>query len=604
MDAEWTTGRHMAENSTHPTWDATALATQLGKIAEQSQQLVQDFLRDRPEIARLGMGDVTTLGGDFIDLTTKMMTDPAAVARAQFDLFNDSLRVWRTTAGRLMGVGAGTEEPAKDKRFKHPDWSENAVFHFIKESYFISAKAVLAAVRGVEGLDPATARKVDFYTRQFVDALSPSNFVATNPEVLSATLETGGQNLLRGLENLLEDLRRGKGRLSITMTDMEAFRIGENIAATPGKVVFQNGLMQLIQYTPTTPYVRRRPLLIVPPWINKFYVLDLQPKNSFVKWAVDQGHTVFVISWINPDEKLAEKSFEDYMQEGPLAALDAIEMATGERSVNAAGYCLGGTLLASTLAYMTARGDDRIASTTYLVTLVDFTDAGDMAVFIDKEQLASLDERMKERGYLEAHDMAMSFNMLRSNDMIWSYVVRNYLLGKEHLPFDLLYWNADSTRMPAAMHSFYLRNMYHLNLLPKPGGLRLSGVPLDLTQITTPTFMLSTREDHIAPWKSTYAAAHLYKGPVKFVLAASGHMAGVINAPGGKYGHWTNDDLPPTPDQWFAGAAARQGSWWPVWDEWVTAFASDRIPARQPGDGGLTVIEDAPGSYARVRSDA
>ena len=604
MDAEWTTGRHMAENSTHPTWDAAALATQLGKIAEQSQRLVQNLLLDRPDIARLGMGDVTTLGGDFIELTTKMMADPAAVARAQIDLFNDSLRVWQTTAERLMGLGAGTEEPLKDKRFKHPDWTESAVFNFIKESYLIRAKAVLAAVRGVEGLDPATARKVDFYTRQFVDALSPSNFVATNPEVLAATLETGGQNLLRGLENLLEDLRRGKGRLSITMTDMEAFRLGENIAATPGNVVVQNDLMQLIQYTPTTSDVRRRPLLIVPPWINKFYVLDLQPKNSFVKWAVDQGHTVFVISWINPDEKLAEKSFEDYMQEGPLAALDAIEMATGERSVNAAGYCLGGTLLASTLAYMTARGDDRIASTTYLVTLVDFTDAGDMAVFIDKDQLASLDERMKERGYLEAHDMAMSFNMLRSNDMIWSYVVRNYLLGEEHLPFDLLYWNADSTRMPAAMHSFYLRNMYHLNLLPKPGGLRLSGVPLDLTQITTPTFMLSTREDHIAPWKSTYAATHLYKGPVKFVLAASGHMAGVINAPGGKYGHWTNDDLPPTPDQWFAGAAARQGSWWPVWDEWVTAFASDRIPARQPGDGGLTVIEDAPGSYARVRSDA
>ena len=459
-------------------------------------------------------------------------------------------------------------------------------------------------MRGVEGLDPATARKVDFYTRQFVDALSPSNFLATNPEVLAATFETGGQNLLRGLENLLEDLRRGKGRLSITMTDMEAFRLGENIAATPGKVVFQNDLMQLIQYTPTTSDVRRRPLLIVPPWINKFYVLDLQPKNSFVKWAVDQGHTVFVISWINPDEKLAEKSFEDYMQEGPLAALDAIEMATGERSVNAAGYCLGGTLLASTLAYMTARGDDRIASTTYLVTLVDFTDAGDMAVFIDKEQLASLDERMKERGYLEAHDMATSFNMLRSNDMIWSYVVRNYFLGKGHLPFDLLYWNADATRMPAATHSFYLRNMYHMNLLAKPGGLCLSGVPLDLTQITTPTFILSAREDHIAPWKSTYAATHLYKGPGKFVLAASGHMAGAINAPGGKYGHWTNDDLPPTPDEWFSGATARQGSWWPIWDEWVTGFASGRIAARQPGDGRLTMIEDAPGSYARVRSDA
>ena len=594
----------MAQNSTRPPWDAAALATRLGKIAETSQRLVQDFLLERPDIARVGMGDVTTLPSAFIELATKMVADPAAIARTQIDLFNDSLRVWQTTAERLMGHGAGNEEPPKDKRFNHPAWTESVVFNFVKESYLIWTKAVLAAVHGVEGLDSATARKVDFYTRQCVDALSPSNFVATNPEVLAATLETGGQNLLRGLENLLEDLQRGKGRLSITMTDMRAFRLGDNIAATPGKVVFQNELMQLIQYTPASPDVRRRPLLIVPPWINKFYVLDLQPKNSFIRWAVDQGHTVFVISWVNPDEKLAEKSFADYMQEGPLAALDAIEMATAERSVNTVGYCLGGTLLASTLAYMTARGDERIASASYFVTLVDFTDAGDMAVFIDNEQLASLDERMKERGYLEAQDMAMSFNMLRSNDLIWSFVVRNYLLGKEHLPFDLLYWNADATRMPAAMHSFYLRNMYLMNLLAKPGGLRLSGVPLDLTQITTPTFILSTREDHIAPWKSTYAATHLYKGPVKFVLAASGHMAGVINAPGGKYGHWTNDDLPATPDQWFSGAAAQQGSWWPIWDEWVTGFASGRMPARQPGDGRLNAIEDAPGSYARVRSDA
>jgi polyhydroxyalkanoate synthase len=594
----------MAQKSRQPTGDAAALATQLGRIAASSQRLVQNFLLDQPQVGQVGMGDVTTLGGAFVELTTKMMADPAALARMQIDLFNDTLRVWQTTAVRMMGLGAGTEDASQDKRFKHPDWTESVVFNFIKESYLIWAKAVLAAVHGVEGLDAATARKLDFYTRQFVDALSPSNFVATNPEVLAATLETGGENLLRGLQNLLEDLQRGKGRLSITMTDMGAFRVGENIAATRGKVVFQNELMQLIQYTPTTPDVRRRPLLIVPPWINKFYVLDLQPKNSFVKWAVDQGHTVFVISWVNPDEKLAEKSFEDYMQEGPLAALDAIEMATGERSVNAAGYCLGGTLLASTLAYITARGDERIASASYFVTLVDFTDAGDMAVFIDEEQLAALDERMKERGYLEAHDMAMSFNMLRSNDMIWSFVVRNYFLGKEHLPFDLLYWNADATRMPAAMHSFYLRNMYQMNLLAKPCGLRLSGVPIDLTQITTPSFLLSTREDHIAPWKSTYAATHLYGGPVKFVLAAAGHMAGVINAPGGKYGHWTNDELPATAEEWFAGAVAQEGSWWPIWDEWVTGFASGRSPARLPGDGRLTAIEDAPGSYALVRSDA
>jgi polyhydroxyalkanoate synthase len=342
----------------------------------------------------------------------------------------------------------------------------------------------------------------------------------------------------------------------------------------------------------------------VPPWINKFYVLDLQPKNSFIKWAIDQGHTVFVISWVNPDEKLAEKSFENYMIEGPLAALDAIESATGERSVNTIGYCLGGTLLASTAAYSAAKGDDRIASATYFVTLVDFTDVGDMAVFIDEGQLASLERRMRERGYLEAQDMATAFNMLRANDLIWSFAVNNYLLGREQMPFDLLFWNSDSTRMPAAMHSFYLRNMYQQNLLAKPGGISLAGTPIDLSTIRTPTFILCTREDHIAPWKSTYAATRLYSGPVKFVLSASGHMAGVISAPGSKYGHWTNDNLPPGPDEWFAGATPHQGSWWPVWDEWVTQLDSDRVPAREPGDGKLTIIEDAPGSYVRVRSAA
>ena len=387
------------------------------------------------------------------------------------------------------------------------------------------------------------------------------------------------------------------------MTDNDAFELGRNVATTPGKVVFQNALMQLIQYEPTTSKVRKRPLLIMPPWINKFYVLDLQPKNSFIKWAVDQGHTVFVISWVNPDETLAQKGFEDYMREGPLAALDAIEDATGERSVNAVGYCLGGTLLASTLAYNAAHSDDRIASATYFVTLVDFSDAGDMAVFIDEEQLASLEKRMDERGYLEAHDMAVSFNMLRANDLIWSFVVNNYLLGKEPIPFDLLFWNSDSTRMPAAMHSFYLRNMYQRNLLSKSGGITLAGTPIDLTKIKTPTFLLSTREDHIAPWKSTYAATHLYSGPVKFVLSASGHMAGVISAPGGKYGHWTNDALPATADEWFAGAQPHDGSWWPEWDEWVSDFELGRVSARTPGAGKLPVLEDAPGSYVRVRSD-
>jgi polyhydroxyalkanoate synthase subunit PhaC len=594
----------MADKPTQLTWDPIALAAQLQNIAKQSQLLMQRFVSHQPDAVKFGMGDTSTLGFDFLELMTKMMTDPVVVARAQIALFYDTLGIWQKTAERMLMLRAREAGAPKDKRFKHPDWSENAIFDFVKDSYLVAAKSILSAIREIKGMDEASARKVDFYTRQFVDALSPSNFVATNPEVLAATLESGGQNLLRGLENLLVDLERGDGRLAITMTDMKAFRLGGNIATTPGKIIYQNELMQLIQYAPSTREARRRPLLIVPPWINKFYVLDLQPKNSFIKWAVDQGHTVFVISWVNPDEKLAEKSFENYMLEGPLAALDAIESATGERSVNTIGYCLGGTLLASTAAFLAAKGDDRIASATYFVTLVDFTEVGDMAVFIDEEQLASLERRMRERGYLEAQDMATAFNMLRANDLIWSFVVNNYLLGKEQIPFDLLFWNSDSTRMPAAMHSFYLRKMYQQNLLAKPGGITLADMPIDLSKVRTPAFILATREDHIAPWESTYAATRLYSGPVKFVLSAAGHMAGVISAPGSKYGHWANDNLPPSPEEWFAGATPHQGSWWPLWDEWVTQFDTGRVPAREPGGGNLPVIDDAPGSYVRVRSIA
>src|SRR6476620_11839431 len=594
----------MADKRTQFTWDPIALAAQLRNIARQSQVLMRHFVSHQPDAIKFGMGHRSTLGFEFFELMTRMMTDPMAVASAQIDLFYNTLGIWQKTAERILMLRAREADALKDRRFKHPEWSENVIFNFVKDSYLVAAEAILSAIRDVKGMDEASARKINFYTRQFVDALSPSNFVATNPEVLTATLQSGGQNLLRGLENLLADLERGNGRLSITMTDMKAFRLSENIATSPGKIVYQNELMQLIQYRPSTQEVRRRPLLIVPPWINKFYVLDLQPKNSFIKWAVDQGHTLFAISWVNPDQRLAEKSFENYMLEGPLAALAAIESATGERNVNTIGYCLGGTLLASTAAYLAAKVDDRIASATYFATLVDFTDVGDMAVFIDEQQLVSLERRMQKRGYLESQDMATAFNMLRANDLIWSFVVDNYLLGKEQMPFDLLFWNSDSTRMPAAMHSFYLRKMYQQNLLAKPCGISLAGTPIDLSKIKTPTFILSTREDHIAPWKSTYAATRLYSGPVKFVLSASGHMAGVISAPGSKCDHWANDNLPPSPDGWFAGATPHLGSWWPVWDEWVAQLDSGGGPAREPGGGKLTIIEDAPGSYVRVRSAA
>ncbi|TWB83066.1 polyhydroxyalkanoate synthase [Nitrospirillum amazonense] len=605
--------------------DPVEMTLAMNRIAEQAQRLVADFVARQAQTpadgtaaadpmsiaapfsslpANLSNLDPFNLGGAFMEMTARLMADPNRLIEAQLGLWQDYLALWQRTAQRLMGEEAEPViSPAKeDKRFKDKSWEESAVFDFIKQSYLLTAKYVQTAVRGVEGLEGKTAKKVDFFTRQFVDALSPSNFPLTNPEVLRVTLETGGDNLLKGLENLLSDLERGRGQLAISMTDYAAFEVGRNIAVTPGKVVFQNELMQLIQYAPLTETVHKTPLLIIPPWINKFYILDLKPANSLIRWLTEQGHTVFVISWVNPNEKLAAKDFEDYMVEGPLAALDAIKDATGEEGVNAIGYCIGGTLLSGTLAYMAAKKDARIKSAMYLVTLTDFTDVGELSVFIDEEQLGALESRMKSRGYLDGQSMATTFNMLRSNDLIWSFVVNNYLLGKDPFPFDLLYWNSDSTRMPPAMHSFYLRNMYQKNLLVRPGGITLKGVPIDLRTIKTPTFMLSTREDHIAPWKSTYAATQLYGGPVKFVLAASGHIAGVVNPPAAnKYSHFLNDALPASPDDWLAGTTQVPGSWWPVYADWLKQYAGPQVPARTPGDGKLKPIEDAPGSYVKVR---
>jgi polyhydroxyalkanoate synthase subunit PhaC len=585
--------------------DLSELSQQMTKIAEKSQHLVAEFLKRQSAEDGVGMATPSSIGAAFFEMTARMMSDPSRLVQAQLSLWNDYMTLWQRTTQRFLGGNTEPmiEPPAGDRRFRDTAWTDNTLFDFIKQSYLLTARWLQETVKQVDGIDERTARKVDFYTRQFVDAIAPSNFLMTNPEVLRATVESRGENLINGLRNLLDDLERGKGRLAIKMTDMAAFRIGENIAVTPGKVVFQNDLLQLIQYDPTTKTVKRRPLLIIPPWINKFYILDLRPANSFIRWAVGEGHTVFVISWVNPDERLAGKTFANYMREGPLAAFDAIEQATGEREANVIGYCLGGTLLASTLAYMAVKRDTRIKSATYFVTMVDFAEAGELAVFIDEEQLAALEERMNAKGYLEGRAMATTFNMLRANDLIWSFVVNNYLLGKSPFPFDLLYWNADATRMPAAMHSFYLRKMYQENLMVKPGGITLDGVPIDLRKIKTPSFLLSTREDHIAPWRSTYAATQLYKGPVKFVLSASGHIAGVINPPGSKYGHWENDKSSPTPEEWLAAATAVPDSWWPLWERWVSQYSGGEVPARRPGDGRLKPIEDAPGSYVKVRAE-
>jgi len=583
--------------------DPVVLGRSMADIAERSQRLVTDWLT-RQSHETPGMNPVN-VGQAFLEMTAQLMKDPSKLLHAQIGLWQDYMTLWQNTTRRMWGLGAGQagQPDPRERRFKDSAWKENEVFDFIKQSYLLSVRYVQDVVARVDGLDPKTAQKVDFYSRQFMDAMSPSNFLLTNPEVLRKTAETGGENLLRGLTNLLSDLERGRGRLTIKVADLEAFKVGEDIGVSPGRVVFQNGLMQLIQYSPSTQTVLRRPLLIAPPWINKFYVLDLRPDNSLVRWAVAQGHTVFMISWANPDERLSDKKFEDYMIGGILAALDAIGQATGEREVNAVGYCLGGTLLASTLAWMAAVGDDRVKSATFLATMMDFKEAGELGVFIDEEQLKSLEERIEERGYLEGGEMAATFNMLRANDLIWSFVVNNYLLGNEPFPFDLLYWNSDSTRMPARMHSFYLRRMYQENLLCQSGGIELNGQPIDLGRVTVPSYFLSTREDHISPWRSTYRGTQLLGGKNRFVLAASGHVAGVVNPPGGgKYSHWINTDLPAGPDTWLAGATEMAGSWWPDWHRWVSALDDTHVPARVPGGGALPAIEDAPGSYVRVRA--
>src|SRR6201996_6856560 len=492
--------------------DPAVIGRSMADIAERSQRIVSEWLKR--QATEEHAPDPLNIGSAFMEMTTRLMANPSRLVAAGLGFWQDYMTLWQNTARRVMGMEADSviDSPSSDRRFKDDAWRENEVFDFIRQSYLLSARYVQDVVRQVDGLDPKTAQKVDFYARQFVDAMSPSNFLLTNPEVLRKTAETGGENLLKGLNNLLADLEQGKGKLRIKMTDMAAFKVGENIGVSPGKVIYQHALIQLIQYSPTTETVLKRPLLIGPPWINKFYILDLRPRNSFVRWAGSQGHTVFIISWVNPDAKLAEKGFEDYMREGYLDALDAIEKATGEREVNAIGYCLGGTLLASTLAYMSAKKDDRIKTATFFVTMMDFEQAGELGVFIDEEQLQALEDKMNKRGFLEGSEMATTFNMLRANDLIWSFVVNNYLLGNDPFPFDLLYWNADSTRMPAKMHSFYLRKMYQENRLSNPGGITLSGVPIDLRKIETPAYFLSTREDHIAPWKSTYRGTQLLGG--------------------------------------------------------------------------------------------
>ncbi len=596
--------KEATEGQTVPNFEE--LSRNMARFVEETGKATAAYLKPLEQRqANPGFADevgevVKTLG----HVAESWLVDPQRAIEAQGRLGTQFFDLWGRTMQRVQGDATdpvARPEP-KDSRFKDPEWSENPVFDFIKQAYLITSRWAEGLVDGAEGIDDHTRNKARFYLKQISGALSPSNFLPTNPELIRETLKENGANLVRGMRMLAEDIEAGKGELRIRQSDPSGFEVGVNLANTPGKVVFRNDLMELIQYAPTTERVLKRPLLIVPPWINKYYVLDLNADKSFIRWAVSQGLTVFCISWVNPDERHAERGFEHYMRDGIFAALDAVKEATGEKKVTAIGYCVGGTLLGVTLAYMAAKRDTRIGSATFFTTQVDFTHAGDLKIFVDEEQLQAVEAIMKARGYLEGSRMANAFNMLRPNDLIWPYVVNVYMKGQSPFPFDLLYWNSDSTRMPAANHAFYLRSCYLENRLAK-GAMVVDGVKLDLKKVKIPIFNLAAREDHIAPARSVFLGSQLFGGPVEYVLAGSGHIAGVVNPVSKpKYQYWTGDAASGELDDWIAKATEHPGTWWPYWFTWIERQAPRQVAAREPGGGKLKPLCDAPGEYVKARS--
>ncbi len=592
--------------------DFDALSEYLTDVSGRSQEVIREYFaksRGMPALSGEMSADPLNVGEAFQEMMKGLSADPGTVMQRQFNLYGDYAKLMATMSQRMAGedVKPAIEPPQGDKRFVHPAWSENHMLDFIKQSYLIFARWLEVTIGQLDGLEEHDKKKAEFFTRQFIDAFAPSNFAVLNPEVVEATIESKGENLLKGLKNLLEDIDRGHGELSIRQADMDFFKLGENVATTPGKVVFQNDIFQLIQYAPTTDKVAKAPMLIVPPWINKFYILDLQPQNSFINWLVSQGRTVFVMSWVNPGPELKNKTFEDYIKEGLFEALTAVEQATGERKADAIGYCIGGTMLSTALALMAKKGDDRVNSATFFTAQADFKESGDLLLFVDDEQLGAIEKQMDAAGgVLEGRAMATTFNMLRSNDLIWSFVIDNYLKGKDPARFDLLFWNSDATRMPKKVHLFYLRDFYQHNRLAE-GEMIMDGEVLDLGDVDIPIFMQAGETDHIAPHNSVYRTARLFasKGndKVQYMLAGSGHIAGVVNHPDKhKYHHSVNIDLPASLDDWKAGAKRDAGSWWPYWMTWLNEISPGQVAARQPGDGKLKPIEDAPGSYVKVKA--
>ncbi|MGI6853001.1 PHA/PHB synthase family protein [Mesorhizobium sp. 1B3] len=584
--------------------DPERFALNLARMVEEAGKAAAAWAkpREKGEVRDSVAEPVADMVKTFSKLTEYWLADPTRALDAQTRLFSGYMNVWANSIRRIAEPEIEDAEKADrgDKRFQDPEWGRNAFFGFLKQAYLVTSRWAADLAEHADGLDEHTRHKASFYVKQISQALSPSNFVLTNPELFRETVANSGENLVRGMHMLAEDIAAGKGDLKLRQADYSKFEIGRNIAVSPGKVVGRSDVAEIIQYEPTTETVLKRPLLICPPWINKFYILDLNPEKSFIRWAIEQGHTVFVISWINPDERHGAKGWEAYIREGIEYGLDTVERATGEREVNAIGYCVGGTLLAGALALMAREGDDRIKSVTFFTTQVDFTHAGDLKVFVDEDQVAALERAMNERGYLEGTKMATAFNMLRSGDLIWPYVVNNYLRGKEPMPFDLLYWNADSTRMAAANHSFYLRNCYLENNLSE-GRMQLAGHTVSLGDIAIPVYNLSAREDHIAPARSVFLGCRYFGGDVEFVMAGSGHIAGVVNPPSlKKYQYWTGGKPVGAFEDWIAKATENPGSWWPHWQAWIEARDNRRVKPRKVGARTKT-LGDAPGTYVKVR---
>ncbi|MFT5706195.1 MAG: polyhydroxyalkanoate synthase [Oceanospirillaceae bacterium] len=542
----------------------------------------------------------------FSELLTSANVDTAKLVTEQMDFMNQQMKLWQSATKAMLGekVEPVIREAKGDHRFKDQEWSQSPVYSYIKQAYLLNSKMLHNMVDSLEFADPKVAEQVKFYTRQYINASSPTNSILTNPEVCREILESKGQNLVDGMQNFMRDLQRSPAdAFSITQTDSNAFTLGEDIAATPGKVVYQNEFIQLIHYTPVTKSVYKKPILITPPFINKYYILDLDHKKSLVRWLVEQGYSVFIISWVNPDASFAAKDFTDYMKQGPLAALDVVQEITNSDKVNMVGWCVGGTLLATAAAYIRAQGDERINSLTFLTTLLDFEEPGEVGVYLSEKNLPMIEKAADEKGYFDGRVLGLGFSMLRENNLFWSYFVNNYLKGKDPAPFDLLYWNSDPTNFPAAAFKQYLQNTYFNNCLREEGGFVIDDIGIDLAKIDVPCYFLSTIADHIVPWQGSYKGAHLVSGPTRFVLSGSGHLAGVINPPeGGKYPHWISDELGDTPEQWFTAAQKHEHSWWPNWHEWLAQQSGKKVKARQPGaKKGFAAIEDAPGSYVKVR---